>query len=732
MSVRSLQDHITSLVGRNVAEAKVVGSNSPDLEARAIIESIALNLLLKPKSVLYAAHLARNGLQNVVTQEIAAVDAMSKTVDDLANTTFSSASTLHLDKATNALLQIEGLEKIDINSQAFKRFDKSIDDFLNKSLAKTVRRLGNTELSRPSTEAAADLPTDFSSLESLHEELLSRLYALSVGVENFTTSPLGTILGLTTAYRARVDIQDITDIVNAGESGTQARDIAIRLLGDRAAMKSVGSLPTISAPLLDTLNEVPTGFVLQAQSDPATASVTSAVGPFVFSALASATITVNGTTLNTTRFPQTTFDLQNKAFVVSEAGIVFPVTIPATYYLFIHLTRLTAAFGYALQTDGTYLKQIRVPFTAGPISLSQVVANLNSALGSDGVAAEYINAGTSRILIAANSPVTMINIAAYHTEPSASSLGDLNVFTNSADTLLGFFIGQHGVSGSTPIQIVVDAFNRIFGSLITASVTPDQRVLLTTLLDSVGTYLTVTTDTSLAINGTSRAQSSSIRLFGTVYGVATDPVDPAPLMDPNDVFKAPTGTSSVLTVNTTRITLASPLNTFSGNVTVTSALVDAFNLFEAAVQSFLTSWLETDYAKDLTTLNRAVAVLSGKATPATRNAVKAILSDLKTQLQSLASALTLGPIPTGAASEEQAVVAGVISSLIERKYDQALTFFLELRLQELFELTGETASFGGNVLKTMSDLAASDIVFPNTKLDEDKGGIKGVIKEPSS
>lgn len=723
MPVRTFQEHIQSLLGRTVAEAKVAGAGSPDVEARAILDSIALTLLLKPKAVLYLAHLARNGLLKAVKDELALIAQMSKTVDDLGNVTFTTTNTTYLNKARNFLVQMEGLDKISAEESAFKKFDSSIDSFLDQALAKTVRKKGKTELSRPDTEAAADLPTDLASLKEAHSDTISRLYSLVVGVENFTSSPLGTILGLTTAFRARTDIEDIISLVEGGESGTQARDIAMRLLGSRAALKTVGTLPNLTASLIDTAATVPAGYSMRAQTDPAVAIATSSIGPFVFSAAAAATINVNGQVLTAAQFPQTGLDLANRAFV-SGTALTFPLTVPVDSRFFLRLTRATAAAGYDLQPDGTYLKQTMVSITSGSRSLAQVLTDINTALGADGTAAEYVRAGTNRLIIVGAAAITKLSVESSMTVASSSTVGAPSLYTDTDHVRYGL-TPVEVLSGSTPVQIVLDALNLRFAT-ITAVQTPQLRIVVSSVADVPGTGMVITTDAVLGLNGTFNAQSDLLRLYGSVNGVVTDPIDPNPLVDVSDLISTPGGSTTIAGLSPTRMRLAAPLNTFDGQITVDSSLVAAHEVFDQNIQDFTTSWLDSRFAEDLTVLDRAVAVLSGSPTPASRNFAKTLLSDLSTSLTTLASALGTGLLPSESATDEKQLVTGIINTLIERRYDRALDFLLKLELQEFFELSGETSSFGGTMLKTMADVAQSDVTFQNTTQDENK--VKGVIK----
>lgn len=727
MTVRSIQDHVQALIGRRVAEAKVDGAPSPDIEARAILESITLNLLLKPKAVLYLAHLARNSLISNVTNEITAIDSLVKTIDDLANTTYQASDTQYLEKARTSLLQMESLEKVNTEGAEYKRFSRSIDDFLNKTISKNVRRIGSTELLRASSEASTDLPTDFESVEALHATTVQRLMLLSVGIENFTRSSLGTVLGLTTAYRARQDIEDVISIIESGDSESQSRDIVIRLIGNRAALKTTASLPSMSQPLIQT-GSFPPGQTLYGRSVPTSASMESSVGPFSFSTNG-ATVDVNGTAITVAQFPQTTFSLANRAFVASTA-ISYPVMVPASTYVFVHLSRVTVAAGYVLQPDGTYLKQLRIPITAGLRTLAQILTDLNTGLGADGVADEYVIAGTDRIILVANSPIFSISISPLHTQPSATP-GDYDVFTDSRPDFFGFRFGQTGVSGVTPIEIVRDAFSYVFGSLITASIQDDQSLLLSSLNDDPGVTLAVSADPSLGLPGVTIAESPLFELYGVVLGSDVDPIDPTPLVDVGDRVILPGSVRTISALSNTRITLSAGVDTFDGPLTVLSGLQLAIDSLDSVVQGFMSSWMGSKFSSDLTVVDRVIAVLNGRTTTGARNAAKDLLAELKTLLQSLLAVLQTGPVPSTLGVEERQIVDGIIQTLEERKYDRALALLLELNIPAFLEMSGDTASFGGNALRAMSDFATTDIDFPNTEADQDSG-FKALIKEPEA
>lgn len=758
MASRSFQEQIEALLLRSVAERRSGGVMTPDLEAAALFESIAITLLLNPRAALYAAHLARNGLLAAAKREIEIIDELSTTIRDLGNTTFALTDTRDLQRAKLALLQVEAQEKLSATSPPIKKFESAVNSFLNKQLSKNVRRPGKTELTRPGSEAASDLPPTYTSLKDAHSDLLDRLYALAVSVENFLSAPLGTIVSLTTTARIRSDLEDLIGALEADTSGSQSRDAAVRLLSALSVLQTLGSLPNVSSPVVDTAQALPPGYELTIESEATFPTKTSLAAPFILPAGAWLEVQVGPTVISAIPFPQITTDLQNSPHVVGDFRS-YPVTFDPEESLFIKVISFAAYDGsFTLQPDGTYTssiptlgagwlkeakegftKSLRVNFNPGVVPVASSLSTVKIALAAAGVGLyvvkEYIQDTTSRILLVANRIyLNSISISASHREPDpASTVDAFRYYTLSAHDKIGFTLGQRGEQTDTPVSFIVDSFNLLFGSLATAQAKSDGTITITGLDSSPGASLLISGPAGniLGINGTVTAVSDVCRLKGDVLGVAQDPVNPVPLVDVHDVVTTPAGESEVAALNTERITLADPLATFSGAVTVTSALYLAWKEFDSPFQVFVTEWLTGDYASALNSVDRVIAPLAGSPTPAQRNIALTVLEDLKTRLEALVTVLSNGELPPGSGVEEKKVINGIISSLQERKYDRALQFLLRGQLFELLTLDSHTASFGGALLRSLSDVARSDMRFPNTSIGEgdlakgviDKGGL---------
>ena len=724
MSARTVQDQIEALLGRRVAEAKVRGAPSPDAEAVAVFESITLNLLLRPKSMLYVMHLARNGLVKTSSDIITLIDELKSAVSDLGNPSFDVRSTTSLSKARTALLSLEGLDKVSTESGSYRRFNQAVNEFLEKHLSKSVRRPGQSSLIRPGEEASVDLGVLFNQLKELHEEFVDRLHALMVGVENFLESPMGTILGLSTAARARADIEEMIEALEEDPRSVLARDMTVRLIGNRASLKVIGSLPELYGPVLSTSDEVPQGYVLKAASEPAVASKTSLPGPFALPAGAQLQVTLPGLPLTSYLIPQSTFDLSNRAFIVSEQftdPATYPVTIDPYTYLFISIDR----------SDGTtYSVRANLNDTASPVLLTfdDVKNAINTALSGVGGCLEFISAGSNRLLVYADTTVgpltqSRIFIAPSHTEPSASTLGINATFYQTAHQKIGFIMGQSGAQGTTPTFSIVDAINRLFAGQLVATRNPDDSFTLETVTDEIGTFMDLVAPSVLGITGLENAKSNTFRLYGTVFGVETDPVAAQDLVDVGDTFYGVTGSSTISEFNEGKVVLAAALSNFDGPVTINSILAERLQKLDSLLPGFLEIFGRGRFSEDLGDIDAAVAILGSNATPAQRNTVIRLLDELRVQVVQLKGILedSTTLLPALAATRERELVNGIITTLLERKYDRALSFLLRCKVQELLSMSSDEASFGGTLLKSMSDVARADVEFPNPAADEGEG-----------
>lgn len=736
MASTTVQDQATALLQQQVAESKIRGSPAPDIEAAAILQSIATSLILTPKSILYVSLLAKNGFLAALAAELTQIQSCIKDLDDLSNQVFKITDVSDLEQARIALLSIENSQQqLSSKNASFSVYLNGINNFLNNQLAPNVKTPGATELVRPSTEAQTDLVNDFAQLQTLHADTLDRFYALAVGIQNFLSSPIGMAIGLSAATRSRQDIDSILSTIQTDPSGTGSRDFATRLITAKAALSLLGTTPDITKPQLDTTQQLPAGYDVTGVSDPASAVAKTSPGPFTFTTTDHLTAIV-GTVI--TQPVSTLFPAENQPAILSSA-VTYPVTITSGQNLFLQFTAdpsqtftlqpdgtytaTTIALGasWNLQPDGTYTKVYRIPLTAGSRSITQIVADINAVIGSPsiGLAAQF--ASTNQILIygfsnAPNQFFSRIGIGLF-----SPSLSVPYYFANSAHATLGFGIHQFGVPGTTA-DLALAGLEAYFSSLFTFQENTDGTISFTTIQNTPGTTAAFSggVATTLGLAASYAATNGTVTLSGTVNGVPTDPVNPIGLFDVGDLFTSSTGSEAVQGISSTEFTLAAALPTFSGAVTVTSALYSVWVLFNQAIQAALIPWLLTKYSQNLNVINAAIAPLSGSPKPAFINAAKALLNDLSTQIGNLLTTFSSGTysISAGAASKEIVVINNIIATFQERKYDRAQDSFLRCKIVDVFSMDWQTLSFGGNFLRSAMDVARTDVKFVNTTADE--------------
>lgn len=787
MSTRTLQDQINTLLSKSVILPKVSGVPSPDVETASIIESLALAMMLQPRAAYYAYYLAKNGLVAAINTEIAAIEALKLDIEDLGNVTYAIKDTSDLRRAQSAMLQLGTQNQMSSESGVFNRYSIAVDDFLNKQLAKNIKRPNATDMTRPGEEAGSSLPTDLTTLKGNHSDFLDRLYSAAVGISNFINTPFSSIVGTNAVYRSKADLDTLIKEIEADESGSQSRDAAIRLIAGRASLRTVGAPVTLQGQVVDTALHLPPDQLLSGESEPAAVNASTPSLPlgFVMAPGGSLSMTIDGQTITTTALNQA----ENYAAVLSAPGIVYPVDVPANYHLFLRLeaidgllwapgapgTSYQGTFGdtnplglgnywsYEERTL-TYFKTIKVTLNSGyaptvplevppggptpqPRTLADVRLAVFNALGPIltpvlapdqpvryGTAVEFVTAGSGRILIIANNPmIKRIEIVDTHfvMEPqsptqAAGGVGATNYtgrhYTLSFHEELGFELGQRADTGITPASRIRDAIDIIFPSMVTTVLNTDGYITMTSLVTKPGVTMEFsgTWITSLGLvqpggSSTYVAGSNLVMLQGT-SGV----VSPIGVVDIGDVLTSSTGSAVIAALHEDNIELETYVLTFIGNITVISGLYLVGEEINSQVQSFLVDWINGPFAVDLTSLDRVIAVLIGSPTSPRRSEAVALLDSLKTQLLALQASITTTStvLAANGALKEKAVINNIVSIFTERGFDRALDLLLRCKLQELFELDWQTASYGGNLMKAAENIARADVSFPNTTKDE--------------
>jgi hypothetical protein len=697
MGALSLSEHVEQLLDRKVVEPRVGGAPAVASEATALFEGCSMALLLRPRAVLYLALLARNGLLQTLDTELQVLALLEQDIDDLDNPELRAIELRDLRRARTALLKLEQVERLSTLSGPYQQFHQAVDGFLQRGV-QGVR--GGNALDRPAPEAARAIPSDLQALKDQHSDLLDRLYALVVGVENFLSSPIGTLVSGSTLTRAREDL----DTLLKGLSGDaqMGREQVLQLLTTRATLRTLGTLPDVTAPLVDTLQALPLGSRLRASSPPAQVDLLSAEGPFVLPPNAQVTVNGEGPHL----IPQTDFDLGNRAALV---GGMLPneVSLDGTTSLYVLLKEGAVESRYKLGplSAGTWT------FPNLLVLLAQAI--INASAGAHLGVTEFVRGGTRRLLLYAKTADKLLLQSFYLGPP---------VEAKSAHKVLGLPLFQEEVRGTTSIARLRAALGELFSDHV-AVTGAGSRLQVQGLTTTPGTPLHITAPAVLGLSGEHVAMSREVLLSGLWEGAAVEHMNPSRLLGPGDLIELATGSASVQMCREDRVVLDQPLPSLSqgqGDVRVRSGLVLAYEKLNDPLQRFLTRWLEAPFAEDLSDLDAALATLGGLGNQTARNTARGILQQLRQSLEELRIVLTTPgtQLIPGMGQDERQVVETLLSALEERKFDRAVTQLLRCQVAEVLELNAETASYAGSFLKAASDLAQTDLTRPNLAEDE--------------
>jgi hypothetical protein len=262
----TLQMAVEALLNRTVIEDKVRGFPASEVEGAAVLDTVALTLLLQPRTAYYLYHLARNGLLAEISSEISAAQELRTYLTSVMNPSYAIRDTTLLRKADIALAQIEGQGNLSLASGPYQNFTRATDKFLEKFLSANVRTKGTTEMRIPGDEAIASLTGSLAALKDQHSVVLDRLFSLVVSLQNFSTLDLNTFLGVSASTRIRMGLSSMIDSLATDPSAAKSRDFVNELIAAKAVLRLIGAPPSASDPIVSTVLGLPYGYVLHAKT----------------------------------------------------------------------------------------------------------------------------------------------------------------------------------------------------------------------------------------------------------------------------------------------------------------------------------------------------------------------------------------------------------------------------------------------------------------------------------
>lgn len=670
-------------------------------ENQAILESIAISVLLNPQAILSIVLNAKNTLQQLIASDIELIDYITAAIQETQNPDAFPSSTADLISAQTALIELDRIGRIDTSLQAFTRYQSAIDSFLNTQLAPLLKRNSTGEFNRSGLEAKQDLFNSVSLFTQTHALFILRLKVLSKAVTDFSTVDLSRIVHTQTIARVRTSL---TQIKSGMDSGLLSNTVAaLELMAGSASLRSISN----SKKLYD--DTVPLAAGLFAGPEPTNAFIQSSIGPL----LTTTAPYPHNTDLAVDGAPSQVFELP----YTNRSGCPFVCNnlqqpsfdVPVGVQLYVDITP-----GPSPSSDG--VTHYAIPLTSGPAkSWTDIIADINAVFGVSGpIAADFVNSDHA-IIILGNTSDTQVFIRSSGVGVFDGVTGIFTPDPPSAHELLGFFPGQTSTA--------IDSFDLPYL----------QRFFVANYGSTLGTITTQTLDGRLRIeSGSFNPAISSLQTAGLVmsqFGFTSAVAIPAAMQitnadnlvqDPTalgllfgSVVHAAAFIESVDHIDGTRVlfdpTVELPLTKSSVRVVAPTVV---------AVQSTMSisGVFNSAFDNDLLPLQGLLSPLLTTPSLAQVNDARRAFQVIRTRLTDLLNQLSF--IVVAEEQEPADVVAqSILQTLEERGFDRALDLLTQCRFSEFFGLTAETISKSTRFMKTMETMVTTDL--PTSTIEED-------------
>lgn len=691
-------------------------------EIQAVLETIATSFLITPQAAMPLILRAKNSLQQLVVSDIAILDFLIGAIVDIRNPDIPIKDTSDLIEAQTALVELDRLGRVGEELQAFQRYKKAINRFLDDELGVFLKRNARKVFERSGNEAKEDIFTAFPQFSATHGVMAERLAALHSSVTDFRTSGLNKLVSTRTVQEVRTSLREIKNLVDQDDLSKTVT--AIELMAGVASLESISENLDIYDPTISTADGLPPSRVISIRPEQIGATALSSEGPWDASG------------------SDVIFSLKVNPF--SPAPVSLTPTIPDTDVedvggdaaVYVSSSASNAAATYEIPANGTLYVQIvtgvitelEISITSGTRTTVQILNDINAGL-TDATAIDF--KGADRFLIYGTAvAVTSIVVR-------AGSSGASGVLTTdpSVHDVLGFDINQASLAkGFFDAASLEDALSgRLPG--VTLAVEGEKLRIISDLTDPTVSSLEFDTTVSLDVqgvfgfSGTVEAQPSYMELVedsaalppeieGVFVGSAITAVE---LIIAGSAVRS-LNNESVTAIEGTKISFAQSVLPRGGELGVEATSPDVL-----AVQSLiqvLTDFVGTfdDDAQDLQFI--LSPTLSSPSQAQVNDAIRALnkIRDRLTGASGLLEALEaivvrLDRSPFAAQADV------IIKSLEERGMDRAADLLLTGKFSEFFALTKNTSSRASQLLNSMELFISQDVPvsFEEELIDDDVG-----------
>jgi len=682
-------------------------ANTAD-EITAVLETIAMAFLLYPQAALTIVMSAKNSFQQVVRADLDVVEFILTALRDVENRDIAITDTSDLIEAQTALVELDRIGRIDVELQAFGRYQEAIERFLDKQLAPTLKRNGTKTLERTGDEAREDIFSILSQFSAAHGIMISLLSALQKSIDDFRSVNLTNLVSALTLTRVRASLTRVRSRIQAGSiSKTTA---AIELLSGAASLSAISNTGDLFDPTLQT-DVIPANTSINTRPEDVKATALSTDGPWTLGATPWNFV---GTMDPLAPSPQPfSFEIpgagaSGRAYVSSEE-LTATLNIPVNSHLYLHFT-------------GSATTEFQIALTTGPaVPIATLISDIDGGLGVHGDCIQ--NPGTFGFLIFGSALVTSIVV---RTESS----GVPSLLTDpSAHLLLGFIDNQTSlpVNQFNAESLAAAIRNQLPSGVV--SVEGDAVRITSELVNSDVSSLffddgaASSVQNSFGFTGTTEAQPSYLEL---VDGETVQVPENLGVFIGSVVTSAEAPSisgSSVRTLNNQPIIDIQGTQIFFGpgivlpRRTLSSTVISPVVAAAQTLVRDLTPYVGT-FDEDVEKVQRILSPIISKPTKAQIGDARRVLEDVQTRLESLLDFLQTIVVRTDR-SQFGSVATQVISSLEERGLDRAQELLSSGQFSVFFSLTSANASKSNRLLTAIETVAIQDLPVSTLEVDID-------------
>ncbi len=702
---------------RSVVDKEDKTADNSD-ETTAILEAVALSFLLYPQSALSFVLKAKNVLQQIVSTDRDLVSYFLKALEDVDNPDEPIVDTSDLVAAQTALVEVDRLGRVSTDTQAYSRYIKSINSFLDDKLALSLKRRNRNEFERTNTEAKQDLFRVLSVFDPTHNLVITKLNQLLSSVDDFRSVSLTKIVATRTVSRVRSSLNQVISGIQKQQLSKTA--IAVELLAGSSALSSVSNSRDIYDFTVST-GTFPSGRLISVSSEkvPALANGNSNIVDLSSLSTPWNFITSidpgdgSGSTTYTVTIP--TVGASGRSYVkTSEGSLTYNIPVNQNV-LYVQFDGITPP-----STEAAMVRAVSLP-TGGSVSVSSVLSALNNLSTGliDGTAVQI--GSTGRILIYGSSSVTKIIIKNGERGTFDSLTG---VYTPAAGTvhkILGFSDEQ--TSNDPNLFSTAELMDLLSPYIPSASFDVDDNdiptisTLSTELLSSISFSGAVAN--SFGFSGTFSPNPGFLELIEN--SVAIDPssvgIFIGSIVSVSDIQSVSNRNlfAPVSRIDGTHLIFDSSLalpRCEKSNVKVIAPIVYSVQVLLDNIRP-----LANSFGQDSRDLQRVLSPILSKPTLAQINDAKKVLQEVLGKINDLLSKLTSAVVRTDR-TEFDSIANQISASLEERGLDKALELLQSCQFSEFFSLTSDGASKGTRFLKASEEVGRNEFAIPAAEQDQ--------------